>query len=314
MKNISIKSLRDKQKDKVEIAKDFFKKPKNEINELTEQPYRPKKIKFIFKTILLILFIFIIGGIGGITIDRFALPYLLFQYPDLNNYEFFKKVNEGTMLVEVIKEVNISQDEAMIEAIKKVSPSVVQILEFRNDSASSIVKGTGTILTSDGYIITSTESITPTENKSEEENSVIKIKLKNGKIYETKLLEIDLSTGLSIIKIEEFDLTVVPLIDSDNIQLGEKLIIIDDSVVSDIASKFIDDYISFEDKQKAEKNNTVAKTQKRIQTVNSLKNYFYGAPVVNLKGEIVGISQGGDLFIPRNEIVGFINIVMDKNN
>ncbi|MCK4892061.1 MAG: hypothetical protein KAS78_05320, partial [Candidatus Pacebacteria bacterium] len=88
MKNISIKSLRDKQKDKVEIAKDFFKKPKNEINELTEQPYRPKKIKFIFKTILLILFIFIIGGIGGITIDRFALPYLLFQYPDLNNYEF----------------------------------------------------------------------------------------------------------------------------------------------------------------------------------------------------------------------------------
>ncbi|MDF1498295.1 MAG: serine protease [Patescibacteria group bacterium] len=309
MKNITIKSLREKQKDKSEISEEFFNKPKNEISELLEQPYKPKRIKRISSIILFILFVFFVGGTGGILIDRIILPSALIKYPELKQYEFLKRVNEGTTVVEIIKEIKISEDGAMVEAIKKVSPSVIEVLEFSNKN-NSIYKGTGTILTSDGLIIVSTESITP--NKTEEENPVIKVKLKNGKVYETILVDIDLSTGLAIIKIEELNLPVIPLTDSENIQLGEKIVIIDNSVVSDIVSKFIDDYVSFDEQKRAEEKGTTAKTQLRIKTVNSLKNYFYGSPVVNLKGEIIGISQGGDMFIPTNEIRGFIELAMDK--
>jgi len=307
MKNITIKSLRDKQNNDDNSAENFFRKPKNEIKELEKKP-KPKRINVISKMILSILFILIVGGIGGIVIDRFALPYLLFKYPDLNRYEFLKKVNEGTTVLEVTKEIKISPDEAVVEAIKKVSPSVVEIMEFSSEGSSSFYKGAGIILTSDGYIITSTDNITPKKIDSDEEDrNIIKIKLKTEKIYETKLIKIDLLTGLAIIKIEENNLPVVALSNSENLKLGETIIVIDSAVVTDIVSKFINDY------SLAATTEDEPILQKRIKTVNSLKNSFDGAPVLNTRGEIIGISQSGELFIPTNEVEDFIDNMTEEN-
>ena len=313
MKNITIKSLRDKQKDKIETAEDFFKKPKNEIDEITEQPYKPKRIKTILKTAFFIIFVLVIGGMGGILIDRAILPSLLIKYPELNQYEFLKRINERTTIIEKTEEIRISEDKAVVNAIKKVSPSVVEILEFSTENSDPIYKGSGIILTSDGFIITSIENITPQKNNSEKENveaNIIKIKLKNEKIYDTKLIKIDLPTNLAIIKIEESNLPVIALSNSENLELGEKVVIIDNSVITDIISKFINDYNSTE----TEEDNSKPVAQKRIKIINSLKSSFNGSPVINLKGEIIGISQSGNLFIPTNEIKDFIETAMDKNS
>ncbi|MCK4525322.1 MAG: serine protease [Candidatus Andersenbacteria bacterium] len=313
MKNITIKSLRDKQKDKIETAEDFFKKPKNEIDEITEQPYKPKRIKTILKTAFFIIFVLVIGGMGGILIDRAILPSLLIKYPELNQYEFLKRINERTTIIEKTEEIRISEDRAVVNAIKKVSPSVVEVLEFSTENSDPIYKGSGIILTSDGFIITSIENITPQKNNSEKENveaNIIKIKLKNEKIYDTKLIKIDLPTNLAIIKIEESNLPVIALSNSENLELGEKVVIIDNSVITDIISKFINDYNSTE----TEKDNSKPIAQKRIKIINSLKSSFNGSPVINLKGEIIGISQSGNLFIPTNEIKDFIETAMNNNS
>ena len=312
MKNITIKSLRDKQKDKIETAEDFFKKPKNEIDEITEQPYKPKRIKTILKTAFFIIFVLVIGGMGGILIDRAILPSLLIKYPELNQYEFLKRINERTTIIEKTEEIRISEDRAVVNAIKKVSPSVVEVLEFSTENSDPIYKGSGIILTSDGLIITSIENITPQKNNSEKENveaNIIKIKLKNEKIYDTELIKIDLPTNLAIIKIEESNLPVIALSNSENLELGEKVVIIDSSVITDIISKFINDYNSTE----TEEDNSKPVAQKRMKIINSLKSSFNGSPVINLKGEIIGISQSGNLFIPTNEIKDFIETAMDKN-
>lgn len=312
---ITIKSLRDKQKEPLRTAEKFFQKPKNEIEELMEQPYKPKKIKMIFGAIFFTAFVMLAGGIGGILIDRMVFPSLLIKYPELNQYEFLKKVNEGTTIVEITKEVRISSDEAAVEAIKKVSPSVVQILEFSNESEEPIYKGVGTILTSDGLIITSINNITIKKPASGEEgNSVIKVKLKNGEVYDTKLVEIDLAAELAVIKIEKTNLPVIALAYFKNIELGEKLVIMDDSVAMDIVSKFVEDYISESEKKKADESGKKANGQKRIKITNNLAISFSGAPVINLKGEILGISQGGDLFIPVDEIQSFIKSAMDRSS
>jgi S1-C subfamily serine protease len=313
MKNITIKSLRDKQKNKIETAEDFFKKPKNEIDEIIEQPYKPKKIKTILKTVFFIIFVLIVGGTGGILIDRAVLPSLLIKYPELNQYEFLKRINERTTIIEKTEEIRISEDRAVVNAIKKVSPSIVEILEFSTENSDPIYKGSGIILTSDGFIITSIENITPQKNNSEKENietNIIKIKLKNEKVYDTKLIEIDLPTNLAIIKIEETNLPVIALSNSENLELGEKVVIIDNSVITDIISKFINDYDST---GTVGEDNLKLIVQKRIKIINSLKNSFDGSPVINLKGEIIGISQSGNLFIPTNEIMGFIETAMDKD-
>lgn len=310
---ITIKSLRDKQKELPETAENFFKKPKNEIEELMEQPYKPKKIKTIFGAVFWTVFIMIFGGIGGILIDRMILPSLLIKYPELNQYEFLKKVNEGTTIVEITKEVKISSDEAAVEAIKKIAPSVVQILEFSNESKEPIYKGAGTILTSDGLIITSINNMTVKKPASEKEKGgVIKVKLNNGETYDTRLIEIDLAAELAIIKIEKTNLPVIALAYFENIELGEKLVIMDDSAAMDIVSKFVEGYISESEKKKAEESGKKANSQKRIKITNNLSESFSGAPVVNLKGEILGISQGGDLFIPVDEIQSFVESAMDK--
>ena len=313
MKNITIKSLRDKQKDKIKTAEDFFKKPKNEIDKIIEQPYKPKRIKTILKTVFFIIFVLIVGGTGGILIDRAILPSLLIKYPELNQYEFLKRINERTTIIEKTEEIRISEDRAVVNAIKKVSPSVVEILEFSTENNDPIYKGSGIILTSDGFIITSIENITPQKNNSEKENAetnIIKIKLKNEKVYDTELIKIDLPTNLAIIKIEEVNLPVIALSNSENLELGEKVVIIDNSVITDIISKFINDY---DPTGTEEEDSSKLVAQKRIKIINSLKNSFNGSPVINLKGEIIGISQSGNLFIPTNEIRSFIEAAMDKD-
>jgi S1-C subfamily serine protease len=310
---ITIKSLRDKQKELPETAEKFFQKPKNEIEELAQQPHKSKKVKSIFGMLFFVIFVMLFGGIGAILIDRMILPSMLIKYPELNQYEFFKIVNESTTVVEITKEVKISSDEAIIEAIKKVSPSVVQILEFSNGGKDIAHKGAGTVLTSDGLIITSINNITVKKPATSEEGShVIKVKLENGEVYEMRLIEIDLATELAIIKIEKTNLPVIALAYYKNIELGERLVIMGDSVAIDIVSKFIEDYVSESEQKKAVETGKKATGQRRVKIANNLAESFSGSPVINLKGEILGISYGGDLFMPVNSIQSFIETTMNK--
>jgi len=317
MKNITIKSLRKKQSDTAEITEDFFSKPKNKTKELEEERYQPTKTKKVLNFIVLLIFVLVVGGIGGISIDRFALPYLFVKYPDLNQYEFLKPINERTTVVEVIKEVKISEEKAVVEAIKKSRSSIVEVAEILDENNEPIYKSSGIIFTNDGLIITSSKNI------DNEEKSAW-VKLDNGEVYPAELVYEDEFNKLAIIKINQTNLPVVTFADSDNLELGEKLIIFNSSVVTDIVSKLIDDYaVSIESAESEdtedgdeedidEEENIEIETiiQKRIKIMNVLGDSFDGAPAINLKGEIVGLSQTGDLLIPINEVKKFIDEVL----
>ena len=334
MKNITIRSLRAKQESNLGTAEKFFEKPKNEFGDINEKKHSKSKFRRLINFIVFFIFVLVIGGVGGILIDRFAIPYLLVNYPQLNQYEFLKQVNERTTIVEITKEVEISEDKAVVEAVKSVLPSIVQIVEPMKDvngklSGEFARKGTGVILTNDGVIITSAEIINIADEEeivSDEEEEEIeddnnndietdsgfdlkrnlpKVKLSNGKIYSAELIAEDASTWFAIIKIEETNLPVLAFAAFDNIELGEKVIALDDSVVVDIISKFIDG-------SEVTENGAKKETKKRIKIMNSLDESFNGAPVINLKREIIGISQGGDLIVPMSEIAVFLNEAMSK--
>ena len=325
MKNITIRSLRAKQKDNLKNAERFFERPKDKIEDINEEKHSKSKFRRLMNFIVLSIFILVVGGTGGVLIDRFAIPHLLVNYPELNQYEFLKQVSERTTVVEIIKEVKISEDKAVVEAIKNTLPSIVQIVEPVKDSEGKLNgefarRGTGVVLTSDGVIITSLENlkiaseeeIIPEENEVETETddsnikrNLSKVELNNGKIYSMELVAEDISTGFAIIKIEETDLPVLAFAAFENIELGEKIIVLDDSVVVDIISKFIDDSETVENGAKKEAKN-------KIKIMNSLDKSFNGAPVVNLKGEIVGISQGGNSVVLMNEITAFMSSALNK--
>lgn len=306
MKNITIKSLREKQKDTAEITEDFFSKPKNRTGELEEEQYRPTKIKRAVNFIALSFFVLVVGGAGGVVIDRSVLPYLFVKYPELNQYEFLRSVNERTTVVEVIKEVKISEEKAAIEAIKKIRLSIVEVAEAVEGEEEPIYKNSGIILTSDGLIITALKSVN-NEKKS------VSVKLPNGEVYPAGLIYEDKLNELAIIKINQVNLPVAAFANSDNLELGEKLIILNGSVITDIVSKLIDNYIvpTGTEKENKDEDETVEQVvQKRIKIMNNLDDSFDKAPAINLKGEIVGLSQTKDLLIPINEVKKFMDEAM----
>ena len=317
MKNITIKSLRAKQKSVSTAAESFFQS-RNKIKDTKQESHKPKLAKKTASFVFLFVFVLTIGGIGGIIIDRFILPQLLVKYPQLNKYEFLKRMTEQTIIVETVKEIRISEDEAVVEAIEKVMPVLAEISGPFEKTEEFSFRGTGIIATSDGLILTLLDNIASDDSSAEMEKNLdkkagtrndkmLKVKLKNGKIYTAKILKKDPATGLVLLKIDEVNLSVAAFASPDDLKLGEKIIIASDGVKMDIISKFINDYSVLQETAKSAENKTEQMLQKRIQTMFKSDSLSKGAPAFNLKGEIIGVSQGADLLIPVDYIKNFIN-------
>ncbi len=304
MKNITIKTIRNKQKQAEKIAELFFRKPK--IDEKLEEKKKENITKKFFHFMFFVAFVLIIGGVGGILADRLAIPYISAKFPELNQYDIFKRVNDRVTIIKMTEEVNISEDRATVDAIKKSLPSIVQIFQFPSaEDKNGVYRGAGFIYTSDGYVITSSKNIVFAESlnlldekeneqdakdKDVQKKNVIKVKFSDGRVYSSEIVKKDDKSEIAIIKINKNNLSVLPFMDSSAVELGEKLIILGDSVAEDIISNVKE---------------VSAKSQKRIVISGSLDNTYIGAAVINLKGEIVGMSQGDNIFIPINEINEF---------
>ena len=210
---------------------------------------------------------------------------------------------------------------AFSEIVKAVSPSVVNI------SSTKIVKrqpspfdeffdffypfpdgrsrkwkeqslGSGVIVSSDGYIVTNNHVV--------EQASEIKVTLIDKKSFKAKLIGSDPKTDIAIIKIDAKELPVVPLADSEKLQVGEFVLAIGNpfglshtvtmGIISAVgrADVGIADYEDF------------------IQTDAAINPGNSGGPLVNIKGEIIGINtaifsktggyQGIGFAVPSNMV------------
>jgi serine protease Do len=210
---------------------------------------------------------------------------------------------------------------AFSEIVKAVSPAVVNI------SSTKIVKrqpssfdeffdffypfpdgrsrkwkeqslGSGVIVSSDGYIVTNNHVV--------EQASEIKVTLIDKKSFKAKLIGSDPKTDIAIIKIDAKELPVVPLADSEKLQVGEFVLAIGNpfglshtvtmGIISAVgrADVGIADYEDF------------------IQTDAAINPGNSGGPLVNIKGEIIGINtaifsktggyQGIGFAVPSNMV------------
>lgn len=157
--------------------------------------------------------------------------------------------------------------------------------------------GSGLIISQDGYILTNNHVI---ENADD-----IKVKLSDEEVYEAKIIGKDSKTDLALIKIEaKNDLPIAILGDSDELQVGEWVMAIGNpfglnqtvtvGVVSAkgrvIGSGPYDDF---------------------IQTDASINPGNSGGPLINTKGEVIGINTA---IIASGEGIGFaipINMAKD---
>ena len=233
---------------------------------------------------------------------------MLVQFPELSRYEFLKSVNERTIIIEKTIETKISSDRAEIEAIKKVAPSLVTVAffnkEIKDDENIDFQNGNanvGLIFTSDGLIVAKTDRLP-------QKNETIIIKLREGKILGARWIGFNKSNGVAVLKAEDNNLPMVTCANSNNLELGEKLIAVNGEMIMDASvSQIANDYYPAANLEEE----SIA-ARKRIIITKNLPQNFYGAPLINIKGEIIGVSEKENLVIPVSEIRNFVDGVLER--
>ncbi|MBI4744300.1 MAG: trypsin-like peptidase domain-containing protein [Actinobacteria bacterium] len=230
----------------------------------------------------------------------------------------------------------VSEESGIVSAVKKVSPAVVSIIVSKDLSKiqnpfgddpffrrffggegsgkTEIGGGTGFIISEDGLILTNKHVVEDTE-------ADYTVLMNDGKKYDAKVTDRDPSNDIALIKIEKDNLPVVELGDSGKLEIGQIVIAIGNSlgeyrntvstgVVSGLSRSIV---TGGQSSGLEEQLRGVIQTDAAINPGNS------GGPLVNIKGQVVGINtaiaQGAQnigFALPINDAKADIKSVKEK--
>jgi len=260
--------------------------------------WQRKFLGFFLLTIFLSsIFGFLAGTISG-----------SYFYSQVKNY--LKKFNiqlPEQKVVEKEKEVYIpqsSQEADVINVVKEVSPAVVSIVitkdvpkyinpfeefpffEFQvpgEMEKKEVGGGSGFLVSSDGLILTNKHVVLD----KEAEYTVL---TNDGKKFPAKVLARDPGQDLAIIKIEGSNFPVVKLGDSDNLEIGQTVIAIG-NVLGEFRNSVSVGVISGLGRTISASGGGFYETlEDVIQTDAAINPGNSGGPLLNLKGEVIGIN------------------------
>jgi len=227
------------------------------------------------------------------------------------------------------KTIKVKEDSATIEAVNKVSPSVVSIViskdisQYYNSTGQNIFPfddffefnfpfdqiappdsegkqeiggGTGFIISEDGLILTNKHVV-------EDSEADYKVILNDGTEHEAQVLGTDLVNDIAVLKIEADNLPVVELGDSDSNQIGQTVIAIgyalgeySNTVTRGVISGLGRNIVASSDYGADEELEGVIQTDAAINPGNS------GGPLVNLDGQVIGINTAINR---EGQLIGF---------
>ena len=171
---------------------------------------------------------------------------------------------------------------------------------FRNPRDQALVQnslGSGVIVTNEGHIITNNHVVDQVDE--------IEVQLSDGRTKKARLVGADAEVDLAVLKIDEPGLKPLKLADSDTVQAGDFVVAIGNPF--GFEETVTDGIISSKGRpNRADAFGDYLQTNAAINPGNS------GGPLVNLRGEIVGIntaiisrsggSQGIGFAIPSNNV------------
>ena len=224
-----------------------------------------------------------------------------------------------------------SQEEAIIEVVKKASPAVVsivaskdvpvfeqfyinpfegspfedffkgfefQIPELRQKGTEKreISAGTGFIISEDGLILTNKHVVLDKEAE-------YTVYMNDGRKFEAKVMALDPLQDLAIVKIETpSSLPVVKLGDSSQVQIGQTVIAIGNALGEFRNTVSVGVVSGLQRSITASGEGFTERIEDLIQTDAAINKGNSGGPLLNLKGEVIGINTA---IVSGAENIGF---------
>lgn len=204
---------------------------------------------------------------------------------DLNPLTVLSSQDDGNSIV-------TANEESIAAVAKKVSPSVVSILStttqtsFFNQTYDQQAAGTGMIVSKDGYILTNKHVVDGADK--------VTVVLPSGKTYkDVEVLGTDPLNDVAFLKIDGVtNLSTVTLGDSKTVRIGQTVVAIgnalgqyQNTVTSGIISGLGRPVVAgSESGDGSESLNDLLQTDAAINSGNS------GGPLLNLKGQVIGIN------------------------
>ena len=158
--------------------------------------------------------------------------------------------------------------------------------------------GSGVIVSTDGYIVTNNHVV--------EQSSDIRVTLYDRRSFKAKVVGTDAKTDIAIIQIDAKDLPVIPWGDAEKLQVGEFVLAIGNPfLLSNTVTMGIVSAVGRADVG-------IADYEDFIQTDAAINPGNSGGPLVNIRGELVGINtaifsktggyQGIGFAVPSNMV------------
>lgn len=287
--------------------------PEKETNSLTSDLPRHNHRSSIP---LVILLSFVFGVAGSIIGSIYAVPF----------FEHLKP--EAGQQSAQVQNIQVNEQSAVVDVVKRASPAVVSIIVSKDlnkipgyssspfdfgpfsfdpffrqrdpgaDAEPNIQQvggGTGFIISEDGLIVTNKHVVDDTQ-------ASYTVLTTDGKNYEATVLSRDPVNDLALVKIEASDLPVLPLGSSSDIEIGQRVIAIGNSlaqyqntVTTGVVSG-IGRTITASGSSGSELLEGVIQTDAAINPGNS------GGPLLDIGGAVIGINTAID---SQGQLVGF---------
>ena len=191
--------------------------------------------------------------------------------------------NEETQTAGINISNSLSDDELIPSVIESVSPSVGGIIgrgktESYYGSQEGIMSGSGVIIKTGGEILTNAHVV--------KNMNTILVVMNDGKGYEAQLKYIDDDTDLAVVKIKKIGLPVVKFANSEDIVVGKQVIAIGTPITFSLRNSATVGHISG-------LNRSVGDPYRLIQTDTAITHGNSGGALINMNGELVGITSSG---------------------
>lgn len=262
----------------------------------------PKKNKVFIIFILLVIFFFL--GMG-----------IMYLY-SMNNPTVITKNR-------TISETKVTE-EAMEDAISKVYDSVLCI-EVLNNNGDTISSGTGFVYGKDdkyGYVLTNAHVVSSATN--------VQGTLSNNKVTALKILGTDVYTDLAVLRMDLKDVIQVAGIgSSSNMKVGNTVFTVGSPMGSTYAGTVTKGILSGKDRlveTSTSSNNGISTESfivKVLQTDAAISPGNSGGPLVNLAGDIIGITslklvdeqvEGMGFAIPIEDAMNYVDYLEKGQN